>query len=278
MKPDDIPFIYKDIKDNMPFHSPTSASIKRTYTLNFPKNLMDYSHHIDDRFLNNSLAEIEEAEHHNLLTRHFKKWFHIQQNYHPVEGNHDGFFTKLRKYVESDMNSSVLACGFLINSYIISSPHVDGNDIVTGTGGVDIGSFGFDRVTCTRLGDGTVGEFYDQVALSIVASAGNVKLAVYDNSSDTPVNLYQQESGNASAIAYTFRSLTDFPLVTVRNWLGFNNTDGGMHPHWVSGSTDNRWFHSSNGDQTYATSFLTPIATSGVSRGTDQAIGKVGHS
>ena len=256
-------------------HTSNSAKVKGSYSQRFPKSLMDYSSKVDNKFLNDNLHTIEEMEYRKKgITDGFRNY----QNKHYSNReilNHDLYFThegKTYPKVSGAQPLNIMNTGF-IGSLGVAG--VNGADLVTGTGGSNAGSFGANNYNAFRLGDGTIGELYDQVALSQVASAGNVKLAVYDDTgSDAPNDLYAQESGNASAVGYTWRSLTEFDLTTAKNWACFNNDSGGMFPYWLSGTTNVRYFDA----ETYATSFTTPAPAVSVARYSDIAVMKIGHT
>ena len=94
MKLNDIPFLVRDIKKEMPIHTPNITTIPRSYSQRFPKNAMELSHHVQNKFLNNHQAKIEEANHLNLLSKNFKRWYLHQNLKHSQSGilNHDSFF------------------------------------------------------------------------------------------------------------------------------------------------------------------------------------------
>tara|TARA_R110000803_G_scaffold90199_1_gene157512 strand:- start:38 stop:856 length:819 start_codon:yes stop_codon:yes gene_type:complete len=268
----DISFLINNIDKKMPQHSTEIHKIPTSYDTPFPKKFMEFSHKVDNKFLNDHQSEIEEADNNNFLSKSFKNWYHKQQNYHKEQKNHDGFFTKLKNCIEADMKCSTLACGFIISPFRFKLPAVNGQELVTATGGTDVGSFGNNNIQCFRLPSGDLTDLYDQVALNIAASSGSVKLSVYDDSSGEPENLYSTEVENASATGYTYRSLTEFGLNTVQNWAAFNNTANGMHPaHTVGSTNDRQWTPS-----TYTTAFLDPFTTSNY--GSDLANMKIGHS
>jgi len=100
MKLDDIPFLIRDIKNEMPIHTTNHATIPKSYSQGLPKNAMKLSHNVQNKFLNNHQAKIEEADHYNLLTKNFKVWY-LNQNLKHAQAeilNHDGFFKRLKSF------------------------------------------------------------------------------------------------------------------------------------------------------------------------------------
>jgi hypothetical protein len=91
MKLDDIPFLIRDIKKEMPFHTDNTIRIPYTFK-SLPKKLMEESHKVDNKFLNNHLGEIEEAVNKKLMDK--ISFINQQIKYHGKSGilNHDSFF------------------------------------------------------------------------------------------------------------------------------------------------------------------------------------------
>jgi len=96
MKPDDIPFLIRDIKKEMPTHTKNQIVIPYSYSQGLPKNAMELSHSVQNKFLNNYQAKIEEANYSNLLSKNFNKWYLNQNLKHSQSGilNHDSFFNR----------------------------------------------------------------------------------------------------------------------------------------------------------------------------------------
>lgn len=71
----------RNLNQEMPIHTETTAKIKRSYSQGMPKNLMEYSAHVDNKFLNQNLAIIEEIMHRN--PKHpIPQWFRDYQVRH----------------------------------------------------------------------------------------------------------------------------------------------------------------------------------------------------
>ena len=96
MNLEDMTFLMRDIKREMPIHTTNRAIIPHPYWQGLPKNAMTLSHSVQNKFLNNHQAKIEEANHSNLLSKNFKKWYLNQNLKHSQSGilNHDSFFNR----------------------------------------------------------------------------------------------------------------------------------------------------------------------------------------
>ena len=73
----DIPFLIKDINDEMPLFSKDTVKVKRSYSQGMPKNLKEYGDKVNEKFLDNSLATIEDYSlkfPNNELTQWFKDY------------------------------------------------------------------------------------------------------------------------------------------------------------------------------------------------------------
>ena len=102
MKLDDVSYLLRDLKKEMPFHTSKFAKIPLSFSQGMPKDPMETSNKTENKILNKYLGDIEEADHFNLLTKKFKHWF-LQQNikYHQSSGilNHDNFFKKISSII-----------------------------------------------------------------------------------------------------------------------------------------------------------------------------------
>ncbi len=237
----DIPFLIRDIQNEMVIHEGTASKTPMEYGP-FPKNLNKYKEKIQNKFYNKHLAYLEELEYmkkqENLI-----KWFKSQHisNFTQLDiGNHDGFLTKAKNFVNQEMNSNVLACGFLINSFIISTAGVPGADLLSQEQGTSIPVSGWNtQAWCDLLADGTVTELYDQIAISIATASGNHRLACYDDggSGRDPVNLYSETGSLSSSADYNFTSVTEFGLDTVKNHTAYQTDNGTENPHHTQTSS-----------------------------------------
>ena len=103
------PFI-RNMEKEMPIHTDNTAKIKRSYSQGMPKNFMDYSAFVDNHFLNDNLAIIEEMNHRD--AKHpIPRWFREYQIKHFAKFgilNKDRFFTSrmrdgYRKHFSADL-------------------------------------------------------------------------------------------------------------------------------------------------------------------------------
>lgn len=257
----------------MPRHTDKTMRIKHDYSQPLPKSLSEYSDIVNEKFKDNHLAEIEEADNMNFLTNKFKIWFHNQQKYHSNIKNKDGFFTKLKNYVEMDMKSSILACGFIINPYMFGG--LIGTTLTCGNGSSGTSAFNVGEIYCQKPNTGTyvVGSLYNQIALSCGNSTGNMKQGVYDDSGSNPNNLLAQITSRPLDSAFTLQSITEFTLTT--------------NPIWIAASIDNAsstFYYQDYGSNdarrkaaTYATNFLNPVGA-GLSSNSAIIYCKIGHT
>lgn len=219
----DIPYLHQDIWNNMPRQTPNTLQVKKKFG-SMPKNLIDYSDKVNDKFLNNHLSEIEECSHKNILSKKILSWFGKNQTYRQ-NGTHDNWLSKLKNYVELDMKSSVLACGFIINPYRFSGV-VYGSEVeVDGTTSNDNNSTAnfLDCSICS--GTLTDGATYNKMKLDIDDATGNLRVGVWDDSSTTPNNLLSESSSLSGTIGYaTDYTITDFELSGTTAWLGHNQS------------------------------------------------------
>ena len=162
----DIPFLIKDIDNEMPTHTPRTCKIPIGNTLSLPKNLMEKSNKVHSKFLDSYLSDVEEFEMKNLLSDNFKTWFGKQNEYHIKQSkNKDGFLKKIKNYIDMDMKSCTLACGFIMNPSRFGGA-VNGADLVSGDTSTT-SNFGTGKVWGAQLATGTVTELYDRVAINI---------------------------------------------------------------------------------------------------------------
>lgn len=241
----------RNLNDEMPIHTERTVSIPKNQYSQFPKSLMDYSVKVNNKFLNDNLAVIEEIQHKDNKNQ-IPQWFRNYQKkvYQDSEIlNHDNFFKSnlygdvfkggfdsygLPKNSRYYSGMTVKDVGFVGSLQV---PAVNGatllcNDAAATTGGNSAGG-----IFCCRTdsSDGTVGELYDQIAQAHSSNVGNYRLACYDDSSG--VNAILGETGSQSAdSAYTWLSVTEFALTTAIVWVGMQveNSGGTCVPYYRS--------------------------------------------
>ncbi len=218
----DVPFLAKDIKNEMPRHTEKETVIPQiSYNcIGLPDNLKERSDYQDNKYMNNHLGEIEEADNKGLLSKSFKMWFANQQHKYHNTGifNHDGWLEKLKSFIPPQ---HVLACGFIINP-TRHAPTCDGGaDVeVGGTGSTwsggtgELWAFGVTLVNA---------KCYDQLANNVTTSAGNYKIGMYDGS---PTDL-QMDSGDLTMTdGFNWVSGGEYTTSTTGHWFGMIRDTG----------------------------------------------------
>ncbi len=215
----------------MPFHTDNTGKIPYSFK-SMPKNLMEESHKVDNKFLNNHLSEIEEATDKKLLEKN--SFIHQQVKYHKESGilNHDNFFHCDLATGTQISNDNFHHSNFVINPYTFVASC---ETLETGNASSS-GNFGSNIVWSAKLPNGVIGCKYDQVAMNIDSlSSANMNLAVYDDSGGSPNNLYESTSPHSASAGFNLKSVTEFTLSTVSNWSAmvknanvelFNNSSG----------------------------------------------------
>ena len=267
-----MPYIIRDIKNEMPFHSDNSVVIPYTYK-QLPKNIMNESHKVNNKFLNNHLGKIEEAVDKKLMDKNL--FVNEQIKYHKESGilNHDNFFHADLAVGTPISNDNFHHSNFVVNPYIVSSPTSYGSELNTGDTGTG-GQTG-NRVFCSKTGsDGVAGELYNRIAYrnaSLSGGAGDMVLGVYSQVSSVPASLSSTTASNISMSApdYSWQSLTEFELETNEVWLAVNREQSGTSGE---GSTT-----SQNKDISFG-ALPDPAGTGWTTGGTQTRTQKLGHS
>jgi len=271
LKISDIPFIIRDMKNEMPYHTDNNAIIPYTYK-SLPKKLMEESHKVDNKFLNNHLSEIEEAIDKKLLNK--TSFVNQQTKYHKESGilNHDNFFHADLATGTPISNDNFHHSNFVINSYT-DVGCVGGDDLETYTSGGTYGNSAGDQIVISSTSgtEGTVGECYDQIAIDSDNTTGNIRLGVYDDDS-APNNLYTSTGSISMTADYAFKSLTEFTLTTETTWLAYQKDQASKLKQLADVAFNNY-------DKTIAYASLPNPAGSGWgTSGTEAKRMKIGHS
>ena len=269
MKFDDIPFLMKNISDEMPLHSENTASVPHKYG-NLPKDIMKESHKKDNKFLNNHLHEIEEAVDKNFIDKN--SFIKQQVTYHKESGvlNHDNIFHADLATGTPIGKDNFFHYPFLINSFIsfpTASYGAELNTTDTGTGGQS-----GDRIFISKTGsDGVAGELYNRIAYRNASGTGEMVLGVYDQQSSVPTNLTATTATDlALDTSYTWQDLTEFALETNEVWLAVNRNASGTSGE---GNTASRYKNSITGN-----GLPDPVGTGWTTGGTQTRTQKLGHS
>ena len=220
----DIPNLFNNIWQKMPRQTDSTIKVKKTFG-QMPKNLMDYSDCVNDKFLNNHLAEIEESTHKGLVNDKFLSWFGKNQTYRQND-THDNFLTKLKNYIDMDMKSPVLACGFLISPFRFAVIVVEVETDGTGNGDANTAADFLEAGKCTTFTSGTK---YDQMKLDIDAAAGNLRVALYDDNAGEPLNLLSESVSVTPVVGYTTDyAITEVEVTATTAWMAHNQDSASL--------------------------------------------------
>ena len=280
---EEIKELDKIMRADMPYHRQNELKVKFTYG-NLPKNAMDYSTKVNDKFLNDNLGIIEEMEHRD-PTNYIPKWFKAYQNgiYRDTEIlNHDNFFKeKSGDSIENIDKYHFKHDGRIYAKVSGASPHimnpsrfagaVNGADIEFGdtssleSTGTVLSFFTDDLQTCNPT------DLYDQIAHQYRTGTTNVRLGCYDDTSDYPNDLLG-ETGSFTFTGYAFNSTTEFSMTTAAFWL--------VHVYQSAGAGG--YSRASNGQMYYTPhtfgAMPDPAAGSMTNNGVRVGLIKVGHS
>lgn len=225
-------------------HTDTNANIKLPYSQRFPKNLMEYSQKVDNKFLNDNLATIEEINQKD--SNHWiPEWVKNYQN--KIYGdsdilNHDNFFKATlhdtwRECYEKGIPfpkvsgayrpMSIQNAGFLGSSIPPPPPPpVPGALISIGSntsGGPQQANL---KIWCTRIiGQATLNNLYNSITASPYQRKGYWKLGCYDESSNMPGAVLAESSSQTlkyGGIGANWISVTQFAITTPNIWLCLN--------------------------------------------------------
>ena len=264
------------MQKEMPYHSNNIAIIPRTFK-QLPKKLMEESHKVDNKFLNNHLGEIEEAVDKKLLNK--IPFIQQQKKYHQKSGilNHDNFFHCDLATGTPISNDGFRHSQFMINSYTEGA--CTPGDVLETFDGSNFGNFSSAYLVTMRndATDGTIGDCYDQVAVSCNSSNGNIRMGAYNDDSGDPDVLYASTSSIPVTANYAFKSITEFTLTTEPTWFVLHVSEDEGIAEGGETADDERW----SNEQSYGV-FPDPATSqswdSKVSSGAQLRRMKIGHS
>ena len=203
----------------MPIQTENTAKVKNSYSQGMPKNLSEYMDKVNEKFLNNSLATIEDFSLKN-PNDGMIQWFKDYQNRYFnsvllkdsfLKIDELGNFGNERYYKGMSIQNSGFL-GSLTNK-------VNGATLTVGGTGSDVGLEG--TIFCGKA-TGTIGDYYDKAGVNVaVDSTGNIRTGAYQDSADpTAMTLYQQSSSTAtSGTGFNDLALTEFALLTTSVWI-----------------------------------------------------------
>jgi len=264
---------FKEIMNKeMPVHTINSARVKHIYG-NFPKNFMEESALVDNKFLNNYQHIIEEISNRN-KQNHFIKLFRIYQldNYEKYGTlEHDCFYSMGGKILSSKHRGG---SGLLLGQFILFG-RVNGPEL-TGGGNTSTGAFnpsGF--VYAAKTSDaGTVGHYYDEIAINCTSgNNGNMKAVIYDDDGGSPSKPnapYNSGTGDfTSSSDFNYHTMAEFSLAGIQVWGAWQ---------WQSSSNITLTETSSSNLGAFKSQSYGTFPTGGFTNGADQFKHKINHS
>jgi len=233
----DLPYIAKDMDNEMPKHTDDIVKIPRSYSPP-PKNLMDESTKVNNKFLNNHQGEIEETYYKFKMDKN--PFVAYQNKYYGNKDilNHDNFYhadlaTGTPIGIDNHQHYP-----FIINPFRFAI--AGGDDLETNDG--SSGATGFGSIVSSQRVTGTVGELYNQISVYTPTSNSYMYLSVYDDSSDSPNNLDASTGSVAPFTDYSWKSVfAEWDLATTTTWVTMQpNIDGITQTRYVAGASNNR--------------------------------------
>jgi len=210
--------VVRNINKDMPIQTDTFSKLPMG-KFELPKNWdkeFEYKH---NKYLNNHLAEIEEAIHCKILSPLFIQAFlHQNRKYHIKSGilNHDNFFRRGPTFYNKLPN--IFNVGLVGSLKSVCTPGADltaGSDSATNSGSLD-------NALASKLTAATVGQCYDQIKVRQDSGSGfNYNLAFYDDTgSDVPNDKLGETGSQVGAnTTFVFKPLTaEVEVTTVQMW------------------------------------------------------------
>lgn len=224
----------KIIGNDMPFHTSTFGKVKQSYSQGMPKNMVEHSIKINNKFLDNNLHIIEEINHRdpkNHISRSIKNY---QNKIYGDSGilDHDLFFIhEGKKYAK--ISGGAFQAGNMATFSFAEFNRVKGNgsDIFSGNNSTTEGGNFTGFIWYNKSTGGTAGYLYNRIAVSMTVANGNNRLAAYSDSASHPLTLQQETGSVAGDTSFTWRSITEFQLPTSIMWfaLQVDNTTNTIH-------------------------------------------------
>lgn len=235
---DDIPFLIRDIKNEMPFHTDNAGKIPYSFKA-MPKSFMGESHKVDNKFLNNHLGEIEEAVDKKLMEKN--SFIYQQVNYHKESGilNHDNFFHADLATGCPISYDNFKHLSFLVNPYIISTPCVKGDErFVAGSSNTTHNSS--NTLYGGRVTTAQADRCYDQIAINTQTAVGSNMQAMYTDDPSTspprPNALLSETPATSQTTGWNYVDLPEWQQDSTANvWCAYNNDSTSNHIYNLSG-------------------------------------------
>ena len=220
----DLPFLINDIKNQMPIHTENTAKIPTNYE-SLPKNFMDKSHKVDNKFLNNHLSEIETAIEKKFVTK--ESFIDQQIKYHGTSDilNHDNIFhadlaTGCPIGIDNNKHYP-----FIIDPYRFIIPCSGGSEVqVDGSDNTYHSSN--NNLYAGIITGAQTGYCYDQIAISTKTAVGNKRMATYTNGSTYPNALISETASVSQTVGYNYVSMPEWTQDGTTNvWCAYNSDD-----------------------------------------------------
>jgi len=267
----DIPFIVEDINNKMPLHTDNTAKVPYSFSKNMPKSLIEESHNVDNKFLNNHLGEIEEAIDRKFIPK--QSFIEQQIQYHGKSDilNHDGIFhadlaTGCPIGIDNNKHYP-----FIINPYRFVASCTGGSEVqVAGTTNTTHSSN--NNLYGARITGAQAGYCYDQIAVDCVTASGNKHMATYTDSSSYPSALISETASVSQTADYAYVSMTEWTQDSTTNvWCAYNSDTSSNHVRNLTGG-----LRKYTGSTTYGT--MPDPFTTGAGGDAYPHKQKIGHS
>ena len=223
----------------MPKITDDNVKVKRTFSQGMPKNLSEYMDNINEKFLDNHLATVEDFSlkfHNDDMTQMFKEYQNryfnsvlLKDSFLKID--EDGNFGTIRNYRPMSIQN-VGFMGSLTNKVLGAEVETDGttsNPNNSTQNFIDVGR-------CTTFVANT---WYDQTKFHINVASGNVRTCIYLDSSNTP-DVLGGESASIAAVAdyTTIYPIGECQILTTTGWIGHNCSSSALRWHyWAAGGT-----------------------------------------
>jgi len=225
---DDIPFIIKDIKNEMPYHTDNTGKIPYTFKP-MPKSFMSESHKVDNKFLNNHLSEIEDAVDKKLMDKN--SFIRQQVKYHKESGilNHDNFFHADLATGCPISYDNFKHLSFLVNSYIISTPCVNGTEVFV-QGSANTTHNSSNTLYGGKVTTAQADRCYDQIAQDTWVADGSNVQAMYTDNAGSPDALISETAETSQTTGWNYIDLPEWQQDATANvWCAYNNDSTSNH-------------------------------------------------
>jgi len=225
---DDIPFIIKDIKNEMPIHTDNTGKIPYTFKP-MPKSFMDESHKVDNKFLNNHLSEIEDAVDKKLMDKN--SFIRQQVKYHKESGilNHDNFFHADLATGCPISYDNFKHLSFLVNPYTYPIPCVNGTEVFV-QGSANTTHNSSNTLYGGKVTTAQADRCYDQIGISTNIADGSNVQAMYRDNAGAPDALISQTPQTSQTTGWTLIDLPEWQQdATVNVWCAYNNDSLSNH-------------------------------------------------